>query len=37
MSSLDWVKTAYETLKKANQLEIAEKLMNLREELLDIR
>ncbi len=37
MSSLDWVKTAYETLKKANQLEIAEKLMGFREELLGIR
>lgn len=37
MSSLDWIKTAYDTLKKANQLEIAEKLMDLREELLEIR
>ena len=37
MSSLEWIKTAYETLKKAGQLEIAEKLIELREELLEIR
>jgi hypothetical protein len=37
MSSLEWIKTAYEALKKANQLEIAEKLMGLREELLEMR
>ena len=37
MSTFEWVRAAYETLKKAGHLDYAENLMSLREDMLELR